>query len=201
MKTFLHVGCGHLNKSHAKGFDNDDWKEIRFDIDKSVNPDLEGTITDMKRVETSSVDAIYSSHNIEHIFPHQVPIALREFYRVLKDNGIAVILCPDLQSVCKEISQGNLLNTLYTTSSGPIAPIDILYGHRSLLANGNEYMAHKCGFTYPVLNSLLSDAGFQARLGGSRAEDFQISVVAFKIKKSEQELKKIAAPFLPWFKF
>ena len=34
MKSFLHVGCGHLNKSNAKGFDNDNWSEIRFDIDK-----------------------------------------------------------------------------------------------------------------------------------------------------------------------
>ena len=201
MKTFLHVGCGRLNKSHTKGFDNDQWKEIRFDIDKTVNPDIEGTITDMKLVETASVDAIYSSHNLEHIFPHQVPIALTEFSRVLKDDGMAVILCPDLQSVCKEIAKGNLLDALFTTSSGPIAPIDILYGHRSLLAKGNEYMAHKCGFTYPVLNSLLSDAGFQARVGGSRPEDFQISVVAFKTKKSEEELKKISSPFLPWFEF
>ena len=40
MKSFLHVGCGHLNKSHAKEFDNDNWNEIRFDIDKNVNPDI-----------------------------------------------------------------------------------------------------------------------------------------------------------------
>ena len=93
MKTFLHVGCGLQNKSHTQGFNNDNWKEIRFDIDKSVKPDIEGTITDMNEVETASVDAIYSSHNIEHLYPHQVPIALSEFYRVLNDDGIVVILC------------------------------------------------------------------------------------------------------------
>ena len=68
MKSFLHVGCGHLNKSHAKGFDNDNWSEIRFDIDKNVNPDIEGTLLDMSAVETGSIDAIYSCHNIEHVF-------------------------------------------------------------------------------------------------------------------------------------
>ena len=88
MKIFLHVGCGHLNKSSCLGFENDNWKEIRLDIDKNVNPDIVGTLTDMKSVETGSVDAVYSSHNIEHIFPHEVPIALREFYRVLKEDGI-----------------------------------------------------------------------------------------------------------------
>ena len=82
MKSFLHVGCGPQNKSSLKGFNNDSWKEIRFDIDKSVKPDIEGTLTDMKLVETGSVDALYSSHNIEHIFPHEVPVAIREFHRV-----------------------------------------------------------------------------------------------------------------------
>ena len=39
MKTFLHVGCG-LNQVKIKGFNNDNWKEIRFDIDEDVNPDI-----------------------------------------------------------------------------------------------------------------------------------------------------------------
>ena len=51
MKTLLNVGCGLSNISHIKGFNNDNWKEIRFDIDKSVNPDIVGTLTDMKLVK------------------------------------------------------------------------------------------------------------------------------------------------------
>ena len=89
MKTFLHVGCGPQNKSKIKGFNNDSWKEIRFDIDKNVNPDIEGTLTDMSLVETGSADAVYSSHNIEHIYPHEVRIALKEFYRVINEDGFA----------------------------------------------------------------------------------------------------------------
>ena len=109
MKTFLHVGCGPQNESQIKGFDNDDWKEIRFDIDENVNPDIVGTLTDMKLVKTGSVDAVYSSHNIEHIFPHEVPIALKEFYRVLKDDGIVVITCPDLQSICEAVVNDKII--------------------------------------------------------------------------------------------
>ena len=86
MKTFLHVGCGPVKKSQIPGFKKDCWREIRFDIDKNVNPDIEGTLTDMSEVKTSSVDAIYSSHNIEHVYPHEVPIVLQEFYRVLKED-------------------------------------------------------------------------------------------------------------------
>ena len=198
MKTFLHVGCGPQNKSQIKGFNNDNWKEIRFDIDKNVNPDIVGTLTDMKLVDTGSVDAVYSSHNIEHIYPHEVPIALKEFYRVLKDDGIVVITCPDLQSVCEAVVEDKLLEPLYETSEGDkISPIDILYGWRLPIAEGNEYMAHKGGFTYSVLNTAFFEAGFKARYGGRSQDSWDLFLVAFKQKKSEEELKKIAIPFFP----
>ena len=148
MKTFLHVGCGPQNKSSCLGFNNDNWKEIRFDIDKNVNPDIVGTLTDMKSVETGSVDAIYSSHNIEHIFPHEVPIALREFYRVLKEDGIVVITCPDLQSAGEALTQDKLFETLYEGLSVPegysvpVTAFDILFGHRETTAEGNVLMVH-----------------------------------------------------------
>jgi hypothetical protein len=146
MKSFLHVGCGPQNKSCLKGFNTDDWKEIRFDIDQSVNHDIQGTLIDMGDVKNASVNAIYSSHNIEHIFPHEVPIALKEFHRVLTDDGMVVITCPDLQSVCEAVAKDKLLDALYTSPAGPISAIDILYGHRGYIAQGNIYMAHKCGF-------------------------------------------------------
>ena len=118
MKTLLHVGCGPEDLSHIKGFEIDDWKEIRLDIDESVNPDIVGSLIDMKSVETASVDSIYSAYNIDHIFPHQVPIALGEFYRVLKDDGFVVIKCPDIQRVCEVIVQDKLLETLYDSPIG-----------------------------------------------------------------------------------
>ena len=127
MKTFLHVGCGPQTKIGLKGFDNDQWKEVRFDIDKTVNPDIVGTLLDMSKVASNSVEAVYSSHNIEHVYPHQVPIVVKEFLRVLKDDGVVVLTCPDLQSVCDAILKDKLYDPLYETPD-PIAPIDILYG-------------------------------------------------------------------------
>jgi SAM-dependent methyltransferase len=201
MKTFLHVGCGHKNKSRCRGFNNDNWKEIRFDIDKSVNPDIVGTLIDMKLVQTGSVDAVYSSYNIDHIYPHEVPIALREFYRVLKEDGIVVITCPDIQSVCEIIAQDKLLEPLYESPIGPITPIDVLYGSRKQVAGGNEYMAKKGGFTYSALNGSLYEAGFKVRVGGRRPETWDLWIVAFKQKKPEEEIRKIAMPFIPNAKF
>ena len=200
MKTFLHVGCGHYTKSQAPGFNNDNWKEIRFDIDKNVNPDIEGTLTDMSLVKTGSVDAVYSAHNIEHIYPHEVPFALKEFFRVLKDDGIVVITCPDLQGVCEAVVKDRLLEPLYETPAGDkISPIDILYGWRRDLAKGNEHMAHKGGFTYTSLNTSFFEAGFKARYGGRfpMGGQHNLYLVAFKEKVPEEEIKKIADPFFP----
>ena len=71
MKTFLHVGCGKQTKKFTtKGFNSSAWNEIRLDIDKNVNPDVIGTMTNMSGIESGSMDAIYSSHNIEHLYPH-----------------------------------------------------------------------------------------------------------------------------------
>jgi hypothetical protein len=82
-------------------------------------------------------------------------VALAEFRRVLADDGFAVITCPDLQSVCELVAQDRLTEPAYTAPAGPIAPLDILYGHRAAMARGNLYMAHRCGFTSRVLAATL----------------------------------------------
>ena len=195
LKTLLHVGCASLNISHIKGFSIDDWTEIRFDIDESRNPDIVGTLTDMSLVQTESVDAIYSAYNIDHIYPHEVPTALSEFFRVLKDDGIAIIKCPDIQSVCEAVAKGKLLEPFYNSPVGPISPIDILFGNRKAVAKGNEFMAKKGGFIYSVLDRALHQAGFEVRYGGRVKNGRELSIVAFKQKKPEEEIKNIANPF------
>ena len=194
MKTFLHVGCGSSHKDRTTaGFNTTEWQELRFDIDQSVSPDLVGTMTDMSSVQTESVDAIYSSHNIEHLYPHEVPLALTEFKRVLKPNGIAVIACPDLQSVCALIADDKLTDVAYTSPSGPIAPLDILYGHRPSMASGNLYMAHRCGFTEKVLRGTLQAAGFATIASRKRGSPvFDLLAVASKSPMAEQEMQLLA---------
>ena len=197
MKRLLHVGCGSQTKSSLKGFNSDDWKEIRFDIDQKANPDICGSLTDMSLVESSSVNAIASHHNIEHIFAHEVVTALREFNRVLEDDGIVVLSCPDLESVCKAVANNKLMEPLYESSVGPISPMDILYGHRASIASGNVFMAHKCGFTYQSLVGAFNQAGFESICGGSRPHNFDLWLVASKKTRSVEELQMLASEFLP----
>jgi SAM-dependent methyltransferase len=161
MPKLLHVGCGPARKADTtRAFNTPDWTELRLDIDASAQPDILGSMTDMSAIETGSVDAIFSSHNIEHLYPFEVPIALAEFHRVLGPDGFAVITCPDLQSVAAEVAADRLLEPLGQSPVGPISPLDIIYGHRPALARGELFMAHRCGFTRRVLTAVLQQAGF-----------------------------------------
>lgn len=197
MQRFLHVGCGLQTKAGLKGFKQEGWNEIRFDIDEQVKPDIVGTLTDMASVQTASMDALYSSHNIEHLFPHEVPVALNEFYRVLKPEGFVVLTCPDLQSVCQAVVQDQLLEPLYESPVGPISAIDILYGHRGYIAQGNHYMAHKCGFTFKALCGAFADAGFKSTFGGRGLKFYDLWLVAFKQDLPAEDVQRIGSQFLP----
>jgi len=199
MKQFLHVGCGPKHKDRTTaGFNNPDWHELRLDIDESVNPDIVGTMTDMSAVADASVDAVFSSHNIEHLYPHEVPVALAEFKRVLREDGFVVITCPDLQSVCALIAEDKLTEPAYTSPAGPIAPLDILYGHRPPMARGNLYMAHRCGFTQKVLTGTLQAAGFAAVAGMRRGHPcYDLYALATKAAMDEADLRALAAAHFP----
>ncbi len=197
MKTFLHVGCGNKRKERTtRGFNIDAWSEIRLDINPSVSPDVIGTMTNMDLVPNGGVNAVFSSHNIEHLYPHEVPLALAEFLRVLSDDGFAVITCPDLQSVCALIAEDKLTDAAYTSASGPVAPIDILYGHRPAMARGNLYMAHRCGFTQSVLAKTLQTAGFASVASMKRTSpNFDLWALASKSNRSEDEMKQLAQTY------
>ena len=72
----------------------------------------------MSAIEDAFVDAVFSSHNIEHLFVHEIPAALAEFKRVLTPDGFVIITCPDLQEVAKLIAEDKLLEPAYTSPAG-----------------------------------------------------------------------------------
>lgn len=163
IKKFLHVGCGQAQKNDTtKVFMNDDWDEVRLDIDPSVNPDIIGDILDLNDIKDNSYDAVFSSHNIEHVFMHEVKIALNEFKRVLKDDGFLLICCPDISKACDMIASGKVGEKLYDSPAGPIYPLELLYGHNNSIAAGKTYMAHKTGFTIDILKFFIGDTGFKS---------------------------------------
>ena len=198
IKTFLHVGCGPARKENTTaGFSSDSWHELRFDIDANVNPDYIGTMTDMSAIADSLVDAIYSSHNIEHLYAHEVPQALSEFKRVLNEDGFLILTCPDLQEVAKLVADDKLTEPAYTSPAGPIAPLDILYGFRPSIADGNTYMAHRCGFTETVLRGTLAANGFASVATMRRPAAFDLWAIASIPTLSEEKIRDLAQSHFP----
>ena len=197
-KRFLHVGCGPQHQQHTtEGFRAAAWEEVRFDIYAAVAPDIVGSIVDMHMIATGSVDAIYSAHNIEHLYPHEVPGAFREFHRVLADDGFAVITCPDLQSVCARVADNLLMEPAYESALGAIAPLDILFGLRSALAAGQLHMAHRCGFTEKSLVAELHAAGFQSMVHVARPQHFDLWVIASKTAQTEAVMRGLGQLHFP----
>lgn len=160
-RKLLHVGCGTARPERMPAcFTNGQWQEIRLDIDQSVAPDIIASITDLSPVEDASMDAVWSSHNLEHLNAFEVPTALTEFRRVLKEDGFALITLPDLRAIARHVLADNLTNTLYESPAGPITPLDVIFGHQASIEKGNHYMAHRTGFTASTLGQALLDAGF-----------------------------------------
>jgi SAM-dependent methyltransferase len=157
----LHVGCGPKDEHTLHStFKEPGWREIRLDIDPACDPDIVASMLNMEAVPDQSMDAVWSSHNIEHLAPHEVPMALIEFCRVLKSGGFLLLALPDLQRVAAKVAEDLLEEAAYESPAGPIAPIDMIYGHRPSLAAGKHYMAHRTGFTARTLREHLEAAGF-----------------------------------------
>jgi SAM-dependent methyltransferase len=141
-------------------FHGEDWREVRLDLDPAVQPDIVCSMTDMSPIADCSVDAVWSSHNLEHLQRHEVPQALNEFVRVLKREGMLLMTLPDLGQVAQLVVEDRLEDQVYTSPSGPITALDMIFGHTASLARGNGFMAHRTGFTARTLRNALSEAGF-----------------------------------------
>jgi ubiquinone/menaquinone biosynthesis C-methylase UbiE len=111
-------------------------------------------------VADASVDAVWSSHSIEHIHSFEVPKALAELRRVLKSDGYLLITLPNLQAVAHYIVNDQLTDELYNSAAGVISPLDIVFGHQASLARGHSFMAHKTGFTAKTLAEAMFKTGF-----------------------------------------
>lgn len=147
MPTVLHVGCG----TNPAPTWLSDYQEVRLDIDPRVEPDVIASMTDLGAI--GPFDLIYTCHALEHLYPHDVRVALAEFLRVLKPGGGVVIVVPNLDGVKPDEE------VLYESDAGPVCGLDMYYGMARLIAE-NPHMAHHSGFVPATLEAAMQAAGF-----------------------------------------
>lgn len=196
-RTLLHVGCGQGTKADTgPGFQSAAWREIRLDIDPDAHPDIVGTILDMSAVPAATVDAVFSAHTLEHLYVHEIPLALAEMRRVLRDDGIAVSTVPDLQAAARMIADDRLFDAAYESPAGTITPFDMVFSYRGFVGRDRPYMAHHSGFTLTTLVQAFRAAGFRSVIG-VRHRDFELSALATKQPQSDETMRRLAAEFIP----
>lgn len=88
----LNIACG--KRIH------EDW--VNIDFHKSLPDVIPVNVLKGLPFEKNTFDFVYSSHFLEHITKEEADFVLSEMHRVLKKNGIARIVVPDLENLCRE---------------------------------------------------------------------------------------------------
>src|SRR5208337_259121 len=161
-KRILNAGSGPIGVGVLPpAFDRSLWTEMRMDIDSRNAPDYVASICDMRGViEDGSFNAVWSSHRIEHLHDHEVFPALREFKRILREDGFAIVTCPSMDAIAKLLVSEDIESIAYLSPAGPIRLLDMIFGHSRSIEAGQTFMTHKTGFTADRMGRLATSAGF-----------------------------------------
>lgn len=177
-KILLNIGAGKTKLEHLTDyFTHKDYKEIRVDIG-DCNQHISSSITTLAGVPDNSVDLVYASHVVEHVYWHELPNVFSSIMRVLKSDGSAIIRVPDIGSIAHMIPN-ELLGTVYDSSVGPVTPIDMIYGHRGLVHVEGDGMSHKIGFTEKSMMAVLKELNIDSMIKTSMHE---VQVILCKTK-------------------
>lgn len=101
----LNIGGQKGYKTLTKQGVKSEWTILDTRKGADINHDLhKGPIP----LEDNSVEAIYSSHTFEHIFPDRLPFVLQECLRILKPSGKIRIVVPDVDRAVRAYSKGDI---------------------------------------------------------------------------------------------
>lgn len=171
------------------------WEHHLLDIDPAGKPEIVCDAREMHTLPAGAYDAVYCSHNLEHYYRHDLPKVLAGFLHVLAPGGFADIRVPDMKAVFEDVLRRGLDidDVLYESQAGPISTNDVIYGFgRKIAESGQDYYAHKNGFTHRSLVTALRSAGFAAVFTGSFP--YEISAIAFREEPSAESRTLLGLP-------
>ncbi len=163
------------------------WQHLLLDIDPRGEPDLLCDARELESQDAAQFEAIYCSHNLEHYHRHDGARVLAGFRHVLKPGGFAHIAVPDLDAVMRQVVQRSLDvdDVLYTSPAGEILVRDVLYGWSvEIERTGNDFYAHKTGFSVKSLGRMLAECGFDHVYMG--AGNLEVQAYAFDTEPSAE---------------
>ena len=178
MRKVLNVGGN--NKAIALPGQYSGWRNVVLDIDPTRGPDIVCDARDLATLPRGEYDAVYCSHNLEHYYRHDVPRVLSGFLHVLKPEGFAHLRVPDMGALMRKVTEKDMDidDVLYESPAGPITVRDVIYGYGAEIErSGNDFFAHKTGFTPKSLKSALRASGFSHVF--LHSADLEVAAVAF----------------------
>jgi len=134
----LHLGCG---KKFIEGFKHVDLLDFE-------HIDYRTSVDDLHFAKDNSIELIYASHVLEHFGRLEYKDVLKEWFRVLKPNGILRVSVPSFESVVEYYKNHD-------------DNLELLLG---LLVGGQkvgQYDYHKMIFDEKFLSKDLKETGFK----------------------------------------
>jgi hypothetical protein len=179
------LNVGGNNKTIPLPPQYEGWEHVLLDIDPRGSPDVVCDARALSTLAAESYDSVYCAHNLEHYYRHDVAKVVAGFAHVLKPEGFALVRVPDVSELMRIVVQRNLDidDFLYQSPAGPILVRDVIYGYgREIESSGNDFYAHKTGFTQKSLQAVLVAGGFSLVFAG--AGNLEVTAVACKTTPS-----------------
>ncbi len=174
------------------------WQQSYLDIDARQNPDILCDARDLVEQQAAQFDGIYCSHNLEHYYAHDAKKVLEGFLHVLTPTGFAEVLVPDIRAVARVMIEQNvdIDDPLYQSSAGPISARDVIYGYGvEIEESGQDFSAHKTGFTQKSLQAALNLAGFPYVF--LQLRPLEVRALAFRRPPDQLQREMFSLPSLP----
>ncbi len=140
-------------KLHIGGTEaHPDWNIL--DIENRPEVNFVGNASNLSQFPNESIKMIYASHVLEHFhyrLNDELISTLTEWHRVLETEGKLFLSVPDLQILCHQFTQPNLL------VKQRLHLMQVMFGGQQ-----NQYDVHYVGFDFEMLSLCLEEAGFSA---------------------------------------